>query len=321
MLGTAGCAQDPLRRSSTPTSVASSASPAGDARRRSSHGEWVHFGDSFVNLSRMVPACAELTGYEHMDASMIGDTSLVVAIRSGCQPLKARLDGNRIPAKGSVEVIDFDPPTFKVHEGVDLPVEIDGVQGTIVQPRDSGKTWFKRDRSGNELKISEPVEITVDPRHEQSVATKGIYQNYSVVFSLGRNDIDIGGSVDDLVKNIRTMIDKHPADDLKYVVTDIPAWHNERIGAPEREELDAWNGKLKQEFGDAFIEPFRWLIDHREKSFALAGQTMDDADRAAENDGVIPDALTIDDRGHLSEAGGKACAAGFFEEFKRLHLV
>jgi hypothetical protein len=103
---------------------------------------------------------------------------------------------------------------------------------------------------------------------------KGYPQNYSVVFSLGRNDIDIGGSVDGLVKNIRTMIDKHPADELKYVVTEIPAWHNEKIGAPEREELDAWNGRLKQEFGDAFIEPFRWLIDHREKSFALAGQTM-----------------------------------------------
>ncbi|MDN5617244.1 MAG: hypothetical protein L0G31_03485 [Kocuria sp.] len=316
-----GCAQEPLGRTASPSPIASSTSPSGQTRRLSSPGEWVHFGDSFTNLSRLVPACAELTGYEHMDASTIEDTSLVVAIRSGCEPLRARLDGGRIPPKGSIEVLDFEPSAFQMHEGVELRVEINGVRGAIIRPRSSKKTWFRRAWPGEELEISGSVDIAVDPHHEQSIGTLGFHRNFSVVFALGRNEIDTGGSVDGLVKNIRTMIEKHPAEELTYVVTEIPAWQAEKFGSPERAKVDAWNGRLKQEFEDAFIEPFRWLIEHREKSFAVADQRMTGKDRAAEDNGVIPASLTLDDRGHLSIPGGKAWAAGLFEEFKRLHLV
>ena len=318
---TAGCTQEPLKRTASPVPVARNGSPKGGARRRSSGGEWVHFGDSFTNLSKVVPACAELTGYEHMDASMIGDNSLTAAIRSGGEPLRGRLAGGRIPAKGWAEVLDFDPPAFRMHEEVEYLVEIGNVRGTMVRPRSSKRAWFRRPWSGEELDVSGCVDITVDPRHEQSIGTKGFHRNFSVVFSLGRNDIDTGGSVNGLVKNIRTMIEKHPAKQLRFVVTEIPAWKGEKIGTPKRAELDAWNGRLKQEFGDSFIEPFQWLIEHREQSCALAGQKMTDEDRAAGDGGVIPISLTMDDRGHLSEAGGKAYAAGVFEEFRRLRLV
>lgn len=321
MLTTAGCEQEPLKRIAPPSPPANSASRSGGARRRSSREEWVHLGDSFTNLSRMVPACAELTGYEHMDASMIGDNSLSAAIRSGCLPLMARLDGGKIPSKGSVELRDFVPPAFRMHGSVEHLVEIKGVRGTMIRRRGSQRTWFTRSRSGEEVDASGHVDITADPGHEQSIGTKGFYRNFSVVFALGRNEMDTGGSVDDLVKNIRTMIEKHPAEQLRYVVTEIPAWQHEKIGTPKRAELDAWNGRLKWQFGDTFIEPFRWLIDHREKSFALAELRMTDDDRATGDNGVIPVSLTMDDRGHLSEAGAKACAAGMFEEFKRLHLV
>ncbi|WP_129659973.1 SGNH/GDSL hydrolase family protein [Rothia uropygialis] len=320
-LMTAGCSQEPLKRIESPRPLIRSGPPTGNARHRSSREEWVHLGDSFINLSKMVPACAELTGYEHMDASMIGDTSLIAAIRTGCEPLRARVDGGRIPAKGSVELLDFDPPAYRMHEGVEHLVEICGIRGEMIRPRGSKRTWFRRPWSGEGLDVAETVDITVDPRHEQSIGTKGFHRNYSVVFALGRNDMDIGGSVDELVKNIRTMIEKHPAKQPRYVVTEIPAWQDEEIGAPKRQELDAWNERLKQEFGDAFIEPFRWLIEHREKSFAVADRRMTGKDRTAEDNGVIPASLTLDVRGHLSIPGGKAYAAGVFEEFKRLHLV
>ena len=321
VLGTAGCAQEPLKRSSSPNSLSSSASPSEDARRRSSRKKWVHVGDSFTRLSHLVPACAAMTGFQHMDASIPADNSLTATIRTGSDPLRARVDGDKIPAEGSVEILDFDPAGFRMLEGWEYKVEIHGVRGVMILQPPTKKTLFTREREGEAVDATGRVDILMDPGHEQGIGTEGFHHNYSVVFALGRNDIDLGEPVDDLVKNIRTMIEKHPADELRYVVTEIPAWQDEKNGTPEREELDAWNGRLKQEFGDAFIEPFRWLIDHREKSFALAGQEMTDEDRAAGDEGVIPVSLTLGDWGHLSEAGGKACAAGVVEELKRLNLV
>jgi hypothetical protein len=321
VLGTVGCSSEPLKRNSLSSTSASSAPATGEPRRGSSRRKWVHFGDSFTRLSQVAPACAAITGFRHMDASITGDNSLTAAIRSGSEPLRARIDGPNIPAQGSVEILDLDPTGFRMLEDWEYKVEIQGVRGAIIRDKPSKKTLFTREREGEAVDVSGQVEILMDPGHAQATGTESFHLNYSVVFALGRNDIDLGGSIDDLVKNIRTMIEKHPAADLRYVVTDIPAWQEEKNGTPQREKLDAWNGRLKQEFGDSFIETFRWLIDHRKETFALAEQKMTDRDRAGEGDGVIPASLTLGDRGHLNRAGGKAWAAILVEELKRLHLV
>jgi hypothetical protein len=321
VLGTVGCSSEPLKRNSLSSTSASSAPATGEPRRGSSRRKWVHFGDSFTRLSQVAPACAAITGFRHMDASITGDNSLTAAIRSGSEPLRARIDGPNIPAQGSVEILDLDPTGFRMLEDWEYKVEIQGVRGAIIRDKPSKKTLFTREREGEAVDVSGQVEILMDPGPRAGYWHREFPPQLFCCFCAWSQRHRSRGSIDDLVKNIRTMIEKHPAADLRYVVTDIPAWQEEKNGTPQREKLDAWNGRLKQEFGDSFIETFRWLIDHRKETFALAEQKMTDRDRAGEGDGVIPASLTLGDRGHLNRAGGKAWAAILVEELKRLHLV
>ena len=321
MVTTAGCAQEPVKRSSTPTPEATPEPSTVATPKRSSRKRWVHFGDSFTRVSKVAPALGELTGYMHLDASVPGDNSLTAAIRSGSIGLKGEVLGGKIPSSGDIEVLNFAPHGYKMLEQWDYNAEILGVRGILILRSTDGKVHFERNRPGHEVDAPGASEIILDPTHEQQHLGQGFHTNSSIVFAIGRNDLDTQQEVGGLVAHIRVMIDKHPAEQVEFVVTEIPPWQNEKIGTPEREKLDAWNNRLKEEFGDRYIEPVQWVLKHLEKSLSLADKRMTRLDRPSVESGVIPVSLKEDERGHFSIDGGKAWAMGMYEEFKRLHLV
>lgn len=278
------------------------------ARRFSEPKHWAHYGDSLTQ-GGSPEALAELTGYTHVNAGISGNTAYQAAARAGGTLYQIKVQGEAIPASGgSVAITEHYPAPMPMGHNWRYPGELAGVPGYI---QHDGQGF--RFHSQGEAKPG-PGWLVFTPAVYPK-GREGTEGGYSLIIGLGRNDLNLGISVENTICNIQKIIQASTATMPNFLIWEVPPWHNERLGSPAREKYEAFNKALEAAFPGRFVRVASFL--RTEDAFNAAGITPTAQDRADMAAGLTPESFRRDRDGHLNAAGNKAWAVYMREEMRK----
>ena len=161
LAGMTSCAEEDIARQNPEREVsveAESALPGHGTNPR----KWVHIGDSLTASGFLGEMLSGLTGYEHMNAGLSGDTSGKAAMRSGAKKFSVVLEDRESMDGEPILVKEIIPASPFLPNGWPYPVEVSGVFGYMVTEPGSFDTYFQpsnkiRDLSGG------IEEVAIDP--------------------------------------------------------------------------------------------------------------------------------------------------------------
>lgn len=315
VVGFSACDQEKIERIA-PTDVSTSPS-TGEAESGSDPRKWVHIGDSFTAISSVVKDLSNLTGYEHINAGVSGDTSINAALRTGAVESQVSLEGNLIKESERSLVTDFSPVNFIAQNSWKYAVKYSGVDGYLINIASSGITYFERKLPGDAIGAEPLSDLLVDPDGEMDFLRKGPKNKYSMIIGLGRNDIDLSMRLDDLIGNINKIINLNSEENSRYLIWEIPPWADEPFNSESRQKVDEWNDALSNEFGQSFVRPIKSMMENSDLTFDKAGVIPTAQDLANIENGIIPATFRKDTRGHLNDIGSRPWAYFMYQEMKK----
>lgn len=315
-VGLTACGEGEIERI-MPTEIASKSSAASE-KPGSNPRKWVHIGDSFTAISSVVKDLSNLTGYEHINAGVSGDTSINAALRTGAIESKITLENNLLKGAGEGSlVVDLSPVNFIARNSWEYPARCSGVDGYLINYTSSGLTYFERKVMGDEVEINPQSELLIDPDGETDFLRRGVNNAFSLIIGLGRNDIDLSRGVEELIENINKIINLNSDTGSRYLVWEIPPWSNEPLGSEARKKLELWNNMLHEAFGDYYVQPFTSMLSNPELTFDKAGISLTVQDQFDIGKGLIPTSFRKDSIGHLNDTGSRPWAYFMFQEMKK----
>lgn len=259
--------------------------------------DWAHFGDSMTGAGSSgswVTKLAAVTGRNHYNGGIGGQSVSSIAARQGGVPALVTLVGNSIPASGvvPVEVISRTP----IDPSTSITGTLSGVAGTL--SRDTGVVHtFTRATAG--------VGTVCVPGTPFVPDVAKANRNRKFTLSAGRNGFK-NSTPESIVGAIRSMRDYSTS--AQGFVLDVPPWVGEELPAApgsSREALNKLNAMLKAEFPSEFLNVFELL---RTPAAAQAAGIFFSADDQTDiTNGITPRSFRTDG-GHLNEQGGKAVA-------------
>lgn len=262
---------------------------------------WTHYGDSLTQ-GGSPEALATLTGYTHLNGGISGNTSYQAAVRAGAILYQVKIQGGAIPASGgSVAITEHYPSPMPMAHTWEYPGDLAGVPG-----------YIKRDDNGSFRFHSQGQ--APKPVGGWQTFTPGLYAKgregtaagHSLIIGLGRNDLNLGLPLDQLITNIGRIIQASAAKIPNVLVWEIPPWRTEPTGSKAREKLDAWNTALEQAFPQNFVRPSSFLRTREAFSAVGASPTSQDAEEMGR--GLTPASFRRDADGHFNDLGNKAWA-------------
>lgn len=316
LIGVTSCAGEDIARQNPEREVSvevESAIPEGGTNPR----KWVHIGDSLTASGFLGEMLSGLTGYEHMNAGLSGDTSSKAAMRLGAKKFsvvledKESLDGEPILVKEIIPTSPFLP------NGWPYPVEVGGVFGYMVTEPGSFDTYFHPSSKIRELRGG-VEEVVIDPNGDTDWLRKGFAENYSMIICLGRNDIvNNFVSADEVVDNILSIYNMQSGDQARRLVWEIPKWKSDVLYASNYEKVKTINGMLSDELGEDFVRPVSWIVENPEDAFKYARVPYTEQDQMDIEEGIIPTSFRNDDEGHFNEVGARAWGHYMYQELKK----
>ena len=159
-------------------------------------------------------------------------------------------------------------------------VTIAGVKGTLTVNQRTDTWYFKRSEPGEEVYVNRYTQIvTYGMADRQS--------NDITVIWAGSNDFHTGGTIEEIVENIKSMIAYAETD--RYVIINFTA-KNLPIS-----DINGANAKLKEEFGDHVVDVYSFFLDLSENgALAEAGITPTAQDLDDIANGIPPQSLRSD---------------------------
>lgn len=183
---------------------------------------WGFVGDS-TSAAGVARAFAEVTGLPVSDSSIAGTTSLNALARTGAFDFKCSLENNTLKGSDKTKVLDVTPVNPFLSNGWDFSASINGVPGSIVRDYDTSEMLFTPDKPGKDIENLVNPPLKLDPYGPTNPFTQVTTNGYSMIIGLGRNDLKANGpSVDEVIDNIKSIIDQNIAEDVNYVVWDVP---------------------------------------------------------------------------------------------------
>lgn len=260
---------------------------------------WTHYGDSLTQ-GGSPEALATLTGYTHLNGGISGNTSYQAAVRAGAILYQVKIQGGAIPASGgSVAITEHYPAPMPMGHTWRYPGELAGVPGYI--QHDGSK--FRFHSQGEAKPATGWLTFTPDiyPKGRE-----GTVLGHSLIIGLGRNDLNLGLPLEQLITNIGRIIQASAAKIPNVLIWEIPPWKNEPKGSKAREKLDAWNTALEQAFPQNFVRPSSFLRTSEAFSAVGASPTAQDSEEMGR--GLTPASFRRDADGHFNDLGNKAWA-------------
>jgi len=256
---------------------------------------WV-LGDSTVED---VPSkLAELLPGRQIIAGGIGaQTSIQIAARAGALPTHLTVDGDAIPATGSVEargvnprLISGSPPSGKIRGS------LAGRSGELTRD-DKDAYLFTPDPAATSTPVAANIAFTPDTREAHGCI---------LILGAGRNNynatervlFDIGA----ILGSYTESKNKEPA---RFLVLSVPNAAGEGIGTPPYKIIMRLNQALAQRYGRNFLDFHQYAV---EKGVKVLGLATDSATEGWIAQDIVPEVLRRDII-HLNAQGNDVFAA------------
>jgi len=261
--------------------------------------DWAHWGDS-MTAGGYPAIMATLTGRNHYNGGIGGQTSEAIAARQGGVPTLLAVTGNTIPASGTVGVTIIKNSLLNV--STSRGGSIAGVAGTLTRDA-SGVYTFARTLPGNETAVPSGTMFIPSDAVDNRART--------VVIWTGRNGVQYTDQPAYIVSQIRAMIDYLTPRVKRVIVMEIAPDAAETPGTANRAKVDAGNAALAAAFPAEWLPIATYLRTAQAATDAGIVFTADDNTDIA--NGITPRSLRSDTL-HLNTAGNTAVAKRVYAE-------
>ncbi len=239
---------------------------------------------------------ATLTGLKAVNFGVGGQTSTQIAARFGAIPILVSVEGNQIPASGSVPIISK-TVNILYNSGRYMGSQkctLSGIRGTI-STDDLGNWTFSRETSGEIVDCPQNTSIIVE--------SKG-YENDIAIFWIGRNNYYQLATV---MNDIKSCVNYLKPMNKRFLVLSIINGQSEIKGSGGYNKIISLNDSIRAAYPDNYIDVRSSIIESYQPE-----NKIDSTDHS--ND--VPPASLRYDAIHLTGNGYTIVANKIFEIIK-----